>query len=64
MNARAIVEGLVETNDGLKRGVVFYGEPRGLDKIQEAVESAFDKGATLVIIRRKAEVKLSGKASK
>ena len=48
----AIVEGLVKTNDALKRGVTFYQECRGLDKIREAVESAFDKGATLVIIRR------------
>ena len=60
----ATVEGLVEINDALKRKVVFYEERRGLDKIREAVELASDKGATLVIIRRKPEVKLSGKASK
>jgi len=63
MNVRAIVEGLVEINDALKREVVFYEERRGLDKIREAVELAFDKGATLVIIRRKPGVKLSGKAN-
>ena len=52
VNTRAIVEGLVGGNDGLKREVVFYKECQSLSKIQEAVELAFDNNATLVIIRR------------
>jgi len=46
---RAIVEGLRSNG---KREFIFYKECHTLNKIQEAVELAFDKGATLVIIRR------------
>lgn len=52
MPTKAIVAGFVEKKGGNFRDIVFNKTCDSVKEIQEAVEQAFDRDATTVIIKR------------
>ena len=52
MPTRAVVAGFVDKNDGKVRDIVSNETCNSLKQIQEAVEQAFDRDATTIVIKR------------